>query len=384
MTAILYAEINIFSIVVLMAIAFRPFGIAVNNKPKKHFFICSALFAAAANAFDFIFGIHRAGYADLQMYGAVFADFMYFMCFAISSYFAFLYSDAAGESKVLKNKKMMMLSALPLVFLAVVLICIMLSSKLFYGDNGIESCRTEMFRTQLAAVYLYVFASAVKNISMVLKRKDYIRWGELVFYAALAIPPLVCGGAQLVWQDIPILTLGVTASLLIMYINALQRFASADMLTGISNRIRLLEKLEEKAHSLRRDERLYFLFIDVDSFKKINDVYGHNEGDRVLKMVASVLKSISLKTKGFCARYGGDEFAMIQVLKRNDDVSEIRKKIHELVKEKRKSEGIAYSVGVSVGCAEYTEYVDDIQKLILYADNNMYDRKMHKKEETKV
>ena len=54
------------------------------------------------------------------------------------------------------------------------------------------------------------------------------------------------------------------------------------------------------------------------------------------------------------------------------------------MKEKRKSEGIAYSVEVSVGCAEYTEYVDDIQKLILYADNNMYDRKMYKKEETKM
>lgn len=384
MTAILYTEINIFSIVVLLIIAYKAAQIYVNKKLKKKFFICAVLFAAAANVFDFIFRIHGAGYADLHIYGVLLANFMYFMCFATSSYFIFMYSEAAERSKILGSVKMTILSILPLVFLAAALIYITLSEKLFCIDNNMKYYRSVMFYIQQAISYLYIIASMVKNISRATEKKNYIRREGIMSAAALAVPPLICGTAQLIWQDIPILTAGVVASLLITYINALQRLVSTDVLTGISNRIHLLEKLEKQAHYLRRDERLYFLLIDVDSFKKINDVYGHNEGDRVLKMVASVLKSVSLKTKGFCARYGGDEFAMIQVLKRNDDISEIRKKIYELVEEKSKSEGLAYSVGVSVGCAEYTEYVDDIQKLILYADNNMYDKKVRKKEKIKV
>ena len=75
---------------------------------------------------------------------------------------------------------------------------------------------------------------------------------------------------------------------------------------------------------MRPNEKLYFLFIDVDSFKQINDTYGHNEGDRALKIIAEVLSSLSEKTGGFCARYAGDEFAFIRKFAACERVTDFR------------------------------------------------------------
>ena len=85
---------------------------------------------------------------------------------------------------------------------------------------------------------------------------------------------------------------------------------------------------------MRPNEKLYFLFIDVDSFKQINDTYGHNEGDRALKIIAEVLSSLPEKTGGFCARYGGDEFAVVQVLSGKEDIRKLIGEIKKNVTEK--------------------------------------------------
>ena len=88
-------------------------------------------------------------------------------------------------------------------------------------------------------------------------------------------------------QNIPVLSVGIVISYLLAYINLLERLISLDPLTGISNRREFLQRLEDDIKSLKANEDLYFLFIDIDSFKNINDTEGHNEGDRVLKEIAA-------------------------------------------------------------------------------------------------
>ena len=64
----------------------------------------------------------------------------------------------------------------------------------------------------------------------------------------------------------------------------------------------------------RPQERLLFLFIDVDDFKGINDVYGHDEGDRVLRIVAEALREVCAEHNASFGRYGGDEFTVAYVV----------------------------------------------------------------------
>lgn len=133
---------------------------------------------------------------------------------------------------------------------------------------------------------------------------------------------------------------------------------------------------------LRYSVLTHFLFLDIDSFKQINDTFGHHEGDNALKSVATVLKTLCKTTGGFCARYGGDEFAVIQVLKKSGDIKKIKKNIYDSV-EKITDENSAYSLSVSICCAQHTSETESVQELISCADSNMYSKKMQRKEKVK-
>lgn len=90
----------------------------------------------------------------------------------------------------------------------------------------------------------------------------------------------------------------------------LKELASRDALTGLFNRRAFQEHCEWLLqHTVRREESFSILLIDLDFFKRINDEFGHAEGDRVLEAVARTLESTS-RGNDLPARYGGEEFAM--------------------------------------------------------------------------
>jgi two-component system chemotaxis family response regulator WspR len=92
----------------------------------------------------------------------------------------------------------------------------------------------------------------------------------------------------------------------------LQRLTNTDGLTGIANRRYFDEYLGAEWKRARRDQlELSMLLIDVDNFKLYNDTYGHVAGDLVLKQVAASLEASVLRAADLCARFGGEEFAVI-------------------------------------------------------------------------
>lgn len=91
----------------------------------------------------------------------------------------------------------------------------------------------------------------------------------------------------------------------------LNEIASQDQLTGISNRRRFFERLSEYTHlSERFGQTLCCIMGDIDHFKEVNDRYGHNAGDYVLKHIARILED-NLRKTDILARYGGEEFVIL-------------------------------------------------------------------------
>ncbi len=87
--------------------------------------------------------------------------------------------------------------------------------------------------------------------------------------------------------------------------------AVTDELTGLANRRRFFERLEEEMdRSLRYGSDLSLIMLDIDHFKRVNDTFGHPVGDTVLAEVARLLTA-NLRTSDFVARYGGEEFAVL-------------------------------------------------------------------------
>jgi diguanylate cyclase (GGDEF)-like protein len=92
----------------------------------------------------------------------------------------------------------------------------------------------------------------------------------------------------------------------------LRRIASVDFLTGVANRRRFDELLEQEwRRALRRGDPLGLLMIDVDHFKLFNDRYGHPAGDACLRSVAQALAGASARPADLVARYGGEEFTVL-------------------------------------------------------------------------
>ncbi len=138
-----------------------------------------------------------------------------------------------------------------------------------------------------------------------------------------------------------------------------------DPLLGIYNR-RILETLTEGEH------KGVILYLDLDNFKKVNDVYGHEEGDKVLKEFVGIVKKIIRKEDVFL-RYGGDEFIIYLRDIEIDDAKKIAERIKDMVKEAFSH----YGVTVSVGMAELSSGVH-LYDRIAEAEQKMYDEKREK------
>jgi diguanylate cyclase (GGDEF)-like protein/PAS domain S-box-containing protein len=153
--------------------------------------------------------------------------------------------------------------------------------------------------------------------------------------------------------------------------------AYRDPLTGLANRTSLgpaLEQAVERAR--RRGVRLAGAFIDLDGFKQINDIYGHDAGDRCLIEVARRLRS-TVRASDVVARLGGDEFFVLleEVLDEGAVESVIRKLLAEAVRPYELPDGAQARLSASIGVSLFPDHAADATALIKLADTAMYSAK---------
>jgi diguanylate cyclase len=144
-----------------------------------------------------------------------------------------------------------------------------------------------------------------------------------------------------------------------------------DGLTGLPNRALLDDRLEARCHTWT----LAVMFIDLDQFKRINDSYGHQVGDKVLRMVAERVKA-ALRAMDTVSRQGGDEFVyLMQEVKADTDVAHIATKIMDAVCARCDIEGATITVRPSIGIALYPKDGHTPALLLRHADVAMYSAK---------
>lgn len=145
-----------------------------------------------------------------------------------------------------------------------------------------------------------------------------------------------------------------------------------DALTGLANR-RMFEEFSEKMISLakREGKKVSVLFMDLSKFKKINDEYGHQFGDEVLKIIGSRLGK-TIRGSDLVSRFGGDEFVMILYDCSADEAERFVQRLIELIEEPINIEGKILHVSANVGIAEYPQDGENIDQLIRNADSAMY------------
>jgi diguanylate cyclase (GGDEF)-like protein/PAS domain S-box-containing protein len=158
----------------------------------------------------------------------------------------------------------------------------------------------------------------------------------------------------------------------------IEYMAYNDLLTGLPNRVLLEDRLrQEIARHRRNGKRIAVLFMDLDGFKKINDLYGHNTGDQLLVAMAERMK-MTFRAADTLARLGGDEFvAILPGLDPADDRLPILDRILAAIAEPITLDNIDLPVSASIGVSFYPQSPDvDGDQLLRQADQAMYQAKL--------
>ncbi len=154
----------------------------------------------------------------------------------------------------------------------------------------------------------------------------------------------------------------------------LKHIATHDPLTGIYNRNEMKLRLNNEIKRASRYKRTLSIFmLDLDYFKSVNDTYGHQAGDTVLRNFAKILEN-SIRNTDFVARYGGEEFVVILPETRFPKAKELAERLRKkIIKNPFKLEdGKELKITASIGIATFPKHAKTRQKLLKAADSAMY------------
>jgi diguanylate cyclase (GGDEF)-like protein len=157
----------------------------------------------------------------------------------------------------------------------------------------------------------------------------------------------------------------------------LQTMALTDELTGLNNRRQVMARLEQEfQRAIRVGETICLISLDIDHFKRINDTYGHQFGDVVLKRVSERMKS-SLRPYDIVGRVGGEEFLIVAPTTPPEEAVALAQRIITAVHEETFVEGATkINVTASAGVAVSGPGVAEVEDLIRKADQAMYQAKV--------
>lgn len=148
--------------------------------------------------------------------------------------------------------------------------------------------------------------------------------------------------------------------------------AAHDPLTNIPNRVLFSDRLGRALSKVKRNcHQLALLFLDLDGFKEINDSFGHQKGDMLLKEVAQRLKGC-LRERDTVARWGGDEFTLLlENLQHRQDAATVSEKVLSTLARPFELDGNQISITASIGISVFPDDGDNAEKLLINADAAM-------------
>ena len=220
----------------------------------------------------------------------------------------------------------------------------------------------------IAAVILYTVRKLRVEDNPIEKKKHL----SVGFFPLIVI----AGGlVELVFlPNTPIYCFSCTILMLTFYIQSMDRRISTDPLTQLNNRGQLVRYISQKSNLRIEGRRTYVMMLDINYFKKINDTYGHAEGDRALVITAEALQGAaqSCSFPVFLGRYGGDEFILVLHPVSENDITGLADDIRSRIEASCTEKETPYMLSVGIGFDELRAGGDTFQQCQQRADHKLY------------
>lgn len=375
MEGLLYCTINIFCLAILITIL----GRIMSSSDKRvsqvtySWFIISSIILCAS---DLLWGI--VDYSYNWQFSDSF-DFsvnsIYHVFTIVVSYLWFLYAESEQESRTISTKTGWSISVIPLLIDIGLILSSYKFDSVFRVNSAGEYERGRLYILHIFICFSYILFTSIKAFVRSFRKDNYMRKDKLRSISSFCIFPLITAVLQVLFVGSPMISAGVTFASLQVYVSSRERLISVDPLTKLNNRMEMVRFLDTKMKNRSPGKDLYLFIMDLDYFKKINDKYGHIEGDIAITIVADALKSVVRKTNFFVCRYGGDEFVIIGEVKSDFDPGEFREEINRALEEAREKNGKDYILHMSIGYFKYTPEIRSVAEFVSEADKYLYKQK---------
>ncbi|WP_233142926.1 GGDEF domain-containing protein [Fibrobacter sp. UWR2] len=293
---------------------------------------------------------------------------------AVLFYSCFIYAEMSTRPDMTRAQISSLQAKLriPIFVEMVVLLVSFAVAPSFWLDENLEPCDLYYFILSFLP-FIYIISVTIRGVARGLKPQNRKNLKTYLIIASYTPGCIVAAGAQIFFSlTTPIFCFWCTLILLFVFLNSLNKLISTDPLTSLNNRNQLRRYLQLQ----RGAKNLHVIMVDVDHFKRINDTYGHIEGDRALMLVSRALKKACgrMDISIFLCRYGGDEFML---LAKTESPQEVIDQVRDCLKEEiANREGPhSYRIAASMGYARWDGDISSFKDCVASADQKMYEDK---------
>jgi diguanylate cyclase len=246
--------------------------------------------------------------------------------------------------------------------------------------------------SSITAIFVLIIIALISTLISNLKINSRLKWllsvSISILVTCLAFIILIKDTrlrTEIMWSySIALSIISFLLYYYILYLEALtesfrryKQESKRDFLTGLNN-VRQFDNLYNEVieNAISRQEMVSLLFIDIDFFKKVNDTYGHKEGDLVLKKLGEILIN-TCRSMDIVSRNGGEEFSVILIDSPPNRAFEIAERIRRTVENVQieLTDNSYINITVSIGISSYPNPVSNYDMLIEKADEALYEAK---------
>jgi len=319
-----------------------------------------------------------SGVLPVNTFSALSTYFLNFLLMTVITYAWLRYVMAEEQIPERNETRTKLILMLPLIASIIVLIAAYLISPGLLINADYKS--TTVFDVFLAVVPMfYIIAVLGYGVKKAAKEKNPMEKKRHLFVGMFPLIAVVGGFLQMMLMpELPVFCFASTILMLIFYIQSIDSQISTDPLTKLNNRGQLLRYVLQESNLWMDDRSTYIVMIDINDFKKINDTFGHAEGDSALILLSGAITGVIRKycIPIFLARYGGDEFILIVHPSDDKEVESLIDDIRTGIIEKCKSENKPYRLSVGIGMDKMDKNeADSFECSLKRADEKMYRNK---------